>query len=75
VVSPIAFKGLAYQDGMSIFVAETPELFADRCIQLLTDLDLNDRMGQAARRLCLDRYSWASKWPAIREIYTLQGVA
>jgi len=75
VVSPIAFKGLAYQDGMSIFVAETPELFADRCIQLLTDLDLNDRMGQAARRLCLDRYSWASKWPAIREIYKLQGVA
>jgi ubiquinone/menaquinone biosynthesis C-methylase UbiE/glycosyltransferase involved in cell wall biosynthesis len=75
VVSPIAFKGLAYQDGVSISIAEAPELFADRCIQLLTDLDLNDRMGQAARRLCLDRYSWASKWPAIREIYKLQGVA
>ncbi len=74
VVSPIAFKGLAYTDGVSIFVAESPELFAERCIQLLTDLDLNDRMGHAARQLCLIRYSWASKWPAIREIYNLQAV-
>jgi glycosyltransferase involved in cell wall biosynthesis len=75
VVSPIAFKGLSYQDGDSIFVAETPEVFADRCIQLLTDLDLNDRMGIAARQLCMERYSWASKWAAIREIYKLQGIA
>ena len=75
VVSSIAFKGLSYQDGVSIFVAESPELFANRCIQLLTDLELNDRMGKAARQLCMERYSWASKWAAIREIYKLQGIA
>ena len=74
VVSPIAFKGLSYQDGVSIFVAESPEVFADRCIQLLTDLELNDRMGKAARQLCMARYSWSSKWAAIRKIYKLEGV-
>ena len=74
VVSPIAFKGLAYKDGVNVFIAETPGLFADRCIQLLTDLELNDRMGKAARQLCMDRYSWQSKWPAIRGIYKLEGM-
>jgi len=74
VVSPIAFKGLAYKDGVNVFIAETPELFADRCVRLLTDLELNDRMGRAARQLCMERYSWQSKWPAIRRIYKLEEI-
>lgn len=71
VVTPIAHKGLAYQDGENIFVAKQPGVFAERCIRLLTDLELNDRMGLAARELCLKNYSWQSKWPAIRDIYNL----
>ena len=74
VVSPIAHKGLAYQDGVNIFIAEEPEVFADRCIQLLTDLELNDRMGLAARKLCMGSYSWQSKWPIISKIYNLAGL-
>jgi glycosyltransferase involved in cell wall biosynthesis len=74
VVSPIAIKGLAYQDGVNIFIAEKPDTFADRCVRLLIDLDLNDRMGQAARKLCIDRYSWQSKWAAIRQIYKLEDI-
>lgn len=75
VVSPIAFKGLTYQDGASIFIAETPETFAERCISLLTDLDLNDHMGGAARKHCLEHYSWPSKWGTLRRIYKLEGGA
>jgi len=71
VVSPVAHKGLAYQDSENIFVAEKPEIFAAQCIRLLTDLELNDRMGQAARELCLATYSWQSKWPIISKIYNL----
>ena len=74
VVSPIAIKGLAYQNDVNIFVGETPEIFADRCIRLLTDLDLNDHMGQAARQLCIERYSWGTKWASIRRIYQLEGI-
>jgi glycosyltransferase involved in cell wall biosynthesis len=62
---------LVYQDSKNIFVAEKPEIFATKCIQLLTDFELNDRMGQAARELCLATYSWQSKWPTIRKIYNL----
>ncbi len=71
VVSPIAHKGLAYQDSKNIFVAEKPEIFAAQCIRLLADFELNDRMGQAARELCLATYSWQSKWPTISKIYNL----
>jgi SAM-dependent methyltransferase/glycosyltransferase involved in cell wall biosynthesis len=71
VVSPIAYKGLAYCEGENIFIAEQPEVFAERCVSLLSDLELNDRMGQSARKLCLARYSWQSKWPTICEIYQL----
>lgn len=74
VVSPIALHGLVYEDGINIFAAESPQLFAQRCIQLLTDAALNARMGTAARKLCLGRYTWASKWKTICEIYNLQGV-
>lgn len=72
VVSPIAFKGLAYQDNVNIFIAGTPELFAKRCVQLLTDLTLNDEMGASARSQCLERYSWASKWPTIKKTYGIE---
>jgi SAM-dependent methyltransferase/glycosyltransferase involved in cell wall biosynthesis len=71
VISPISHRGLRYRDGETVFVAEKPELFAERCIQLLTDFKLNDRMGLAARELCLQQYSWISKWPIIRACYGL----
>jgi len=72
VVSPISSKGLAYRDGENIFVADNPDVFAERCSLLLTDLELNDRMGKAARNLCLRRYTWQSKWNTIRKIYNLE---
>jgi glycosyltransferase involved in cell wall biosynthesis len=74
VVSPISHKGLAYEDAENIFVAMKPEEFANRCIKLLVDLELNDRMGQSARELCLANYSWQSKWPEIRKMYDIDKV-
>jgi SAM-dependent methyltransferase/glycosyltransferase involved in cell wall biosynthesis len=75
VVSPIALKGLAYRDGKNVCVAETPNDFADGCIRLLTDLDLNERIATAARQLCMDCYSWQSKWPQIQAVYGIKDAA
>lgn len=71
VAAPLAMKGLAYRDGESVFVAESPEAFAARCIQLLTDDTLCASMGAKARRLCLDRYVWSAKAQAIAALYDL----
>jgi glycosyltransferase involved in cell wall biosynthesis len=71
VISSIAVQGLAYQDGLSIMIADNPEEFADRCIQLLSNDRLNDSIGENARILCLDRYCWASAWAKVAEAYNL----
>ncbi|MDR3423599.1 MAG: glycosyltransferase family 4 protein [Alphaproteobacteria bacterium] len=71
VVSPIAFAGLAYKDEESIFVASDPEMFAKRCVQLLTDDGLSARMATNAHKVCLERYVWAAKWRQISAIYDL----
>lgn len=72
VVSPIALQGLAYQDGVNIFTATSPAQFANRCVQLLTDPLLNAQMGSAAKKLCLEKYTWDSKWKTICSIYGLE---
>ena len=75
VVSPIAAEGLAYKDGIDIFMAENPVLFSRRCVELLADASLNELMGRRARETCLANYTWESKWKAIAAIYTLDGTA
>jgi len=72
VVSPISRKGLVYQDGVSFLVGDTPERFAEQCIKLLQDTALNDAIGAQARKVCLEKYSWHSKWDKISDIYNLK---
>ena len=72
VVSSIALQGLAYRDGESVFIADDPQEFSDRCICLLTDDELNERIAHEARKLCMKRYSWESKWPKISDAYGLK---
>jgi SAM-dependent methyltransferase/glycosyltransferase involved in cell wall biosynthesis len=72
VVSSIAHNGLSYTNGVDVFIADSADDFSESCIKLLTDLELNDRMGALARELCLTRYTWQAKWPTLRTIYQLE---
>jgi 2-polyprenyl-3-methyl-5-hydroxy-6-metoxy-1,4-benzoquinol methylase/glycosyltransferase involved in cell wall biosynthesis len=73
VVSPVALQGLAYTDEKNVCVAEAPEKFAADCVRLLTDMDFNRYIAQAARSLSIERYSWQSKWPQICSAYAVKG--
>ena len=73
VASPIAANGLAYKNEVDIYVSEKPEDFAARCVQLLTDNELNRQMGDRARRTAFLNYTWESQLNAIRRIYGLNG--
>jgi glycosyltransferase involved in cell wall biosynthesis len=73
VASPIAATGLAYKSKVDIFIAEKPEDFADQCVLLLTDNELNRQMGRQARETALLNYTWESKMDAIKNIYGLNG--
>lgn len=71
VVSSISAKGLDYEDGVNIYITDEPDVFAERCIRLLKDNELNKKIGQKARQKAISQYSWESKIDAIRKIYAL----
>lgn len=71
VANSLAADGMAYADGQSIMIADTPEDFADRIITLLRDSETRKRMGRAAAEICHSVYGWESKWPMIAEVYEL----
>lgn len=71
VVSPISAKGLAYQAGKDILIGRTAQEFADHCVALLRDDQLNLSIGAAARATCAAKYTWESKWPAVARLYEI----
>ena len=59
VSTPMGAEGLPVTDGEDILLAESPDGFAQATISLLRDVETRQRLGQAARRLTVDRFSWA----------------
>ena len=71
VASPLSADGLAYKHDTSILVAEAPADFANAIVELLRDPDGCRTMGENARRVAQDTYSWDAKWPQIAKTYLL----
>lgn len=60
VSTTIGAEGLPVQDGENIALADSPSDFAERTVALLNDAGERARLGQAARRLVVEKYSWRS---------------
>ncbi|MCX7218017.1 MAG: glycosyltransferase [Burkholderiales bacterium] len=71
VTSSIGASSLEYKHGESILIANSPEDFAECCVQLLTDQTLVQKMGKQAQQLCLSTYSWDSMNSRIKNLYCL----
>ncbi len=71
VASTISAQGLAYQNGLDIFAADDSKLFAQQCVRLLRDNELNKEMGRKAREKVFANYTWETKIEAIMKIYDL----
>lgn len=69
VSTRLGATGLSYVDGEDILIADTPQAFAEKCIELLTKDP--QRLAKAARKRALDCYSWGAIWPMIAPIYRL----
>ena len=61
------FEGL--ESGRELSLADTPEEFAQRVIELLDDASQRERLGQAARRFVEQRYDWRLIVPRLEQIY------
>jgi glycosyltransferase involved in cell wall biosynthesis len=58
VSTSVGAEGLPVQNGTNILLADTPTDFADAISRLFDDIPLRQRLGEAARTLVSENYSW-----------------
>jgi GT2 family glycosyltransferase/glycosyltransferase involved in cell wall biosynthesis/2-polyprenyl-3-methyl-5-hydroxy-6-metoxy-1,4-benzoquinol methylase len=54
----LSFEALNARDGATCFIADDPEQFASRTCELLRHPELANKMGEAARELVVNSFSW-----------------
>jgi polysaccharide biosynthesis protein PslH len=68
VSTSIGAEGLPVKNGEHLFVADDPASFARMTLRLLGDASLRAKIGQAARHLVGENYSWASVTKEFAEV-------
>jgi len=58
VSTAIGAEGLDVSDGENIYIADSPQLFAERCLALLDSAAERERLSAAAWNLVASKYSW-----------------
>jgi len=71
VATPYALGGIDAEDGKHLLVAHDAHSFADKVIQLLSDVKLQKHLARQARQLVEEKYSWEQSVSQLEEIYDL----
>ena len=58
VSTTIGAEGLDARDGRNLHLADTPEAFAERCLELLDSPGERERLSEAAWRTIAEQFSW-----------------
>ncbi|MBC7247618.1 MAG: glycosyltransferase [Actinobacteria bacterium] len=58
VTTSLGAEGVEAREGADMFVTDTPEEFAAAVVRLLCDDGLCEMLGESARRLAEERFSW-----------------
>jgi polysaccharide biosynthesis protein PslH len=69
VSTTLGADGIEAIPGRDILIEHQPEAFADAVNRLLADPDLAACIGQSARRLAVERYSWSGAAQALEDFY------
>jgi sugar transferase (PEP-CTERM/EpsH1 system associated) len=62
VVSSGALTGIRARSGEHLVCADTPAEWIDACVRLVRDREEARRLGQSARKLVLDEYTWEAQF-------------
>ena len=60
VSTSVGAEGLPVTNGEHVWLADEPQAFASAVVTLLRDMDLRQRLEEAARALVLERYDWSA---------------
>jgi glycosyltransferase involved in cell wall biosynthesis len=69
VSTTLGAEGIEAVPGRDLLVEDQPAAFADAINRLLAEPDLASRIGQSARRLAVERYSWSGAARALEDFY------
>ena len=69
VSTTLGAEGIEAVHGRDFLIEDQPEAFADAVIRLLGDPELAARIGQSARSLAVERYSWSGAARALEDFY------
>lgn len=69
VSTALGAEGLDAVPGRDLLVADAPAAFADAVVRLLDDPGLAARLGEAGRRLAVERYSWSAAAERLEGFY------
>ncbi|NOX98057.1 MAG: glycosyltransferase, partial [Nitrospirae bacterium] len=69
VSTPVGCEGLNVFHEKNILIADTPEVFASRTIDLLEDKKLREQLGAAGRKLVEAKYGWEAISKSLCKIY------
>lgn len=58
VATSIAVEGIEVENGANVFIADTPDEFAKRAVELLSNPQLVIKLGSHARKLIEEKYNW-----------------
>jgi polysaccharide biosynthesis protein PslH len=70
VSTTLGAEGIEAVPGRDLLVEDHPVAFADAVNRLLADPDLTARIGQSARRLAVQQYSWSGAAQALERFYS-----
>jgi glycosyltransferase involved in cell wall biosynthesis len=66
VISPVGMNAEVIDEGVTGYLADSPDEWKEKLRTLIVDADLRQRMGRAARQVVIDRYSHAANYPAFK---------
>lgn len=69
VSTSVGAEGLEVTSGKHLLIADTPQDFARSVTEILSDSDLAQRLGQSARELVCEEYSWDVAGKRLLDIY------
>jgi sugar transferase (PEP-CTERM/EpsH1 system associated) len=69
VSTSIGCEGLEVRDGEHLLIADKPEAFAAKVVQLITDVDMYRRLTTIARELVVTHYDWDAIASHLLQLY------
>jgi len=69
VSTSLGSEGLGVESGNELILADSASDFAAQTVQLLSDSDRRQALGQRAREFVMQRYGWAAIAPRLEQLY------